>query len=319
MKNRRGFTLVELLVVIAIIGVLVALLLPAVQAARESARRSDCTNRMKQIGLATMMYHDARSVFPSAYITRAGGGGSMGTPDPTSGDAGPGWTMFVQIMPYIEESSLLGKFNLNLPCWDPSNAAGATTRISSFRCPSVSDDSTTYSVLAADGSTMYTFARGHYAAMAGRMNVWDNSSPILSNIADGVFYRNSKTRLRDILDGTSKTMFVAEQTPLHSDSTWVGIVPGSITCPGPLFAGGDCDLAAPQVNVHAGPGGDVPPTILPPNATGDVDDCWSEHPAGCNMLFGDGSVQFVLETINPLLWSALATRANGEVVTFPEP
>ena len=243
----------------------------------------------------------------------------MGPPDPTSGDAGPGWSLFVQVMPFIEESSVRTAFNLNLPCWDPSNTISGTTRIGVFRCPSVSDDSTTYPVQASDGSIMCTLARGHYTAMAGQMNVWDDPRPDLSSIADGVFYRNSKTRLKHIPDGTSHTIFLCEQTPLHSDSTWVGIVPGSQTCPGPLFAGGKCDLAAPQVNVHAGPGGDSPPVILPPNATGDVDDTWSEHPGGCNVLFGDGSVHFVPETINPILWSALSTRAASEIVQFPEP
>ena len=319
MARRTGFTLVELLVVIAIIGLLVALLLPAVQAARETARRSQCDNNLKQIGLAIVMYNDARTVLPSSYCTTPGGGGAMGSPDPTTGDTGPGWTLFVQIMPYIEEAALKNSFNTRLPCWDPSNLTAATTRVSAFRCPSVGDDSTTYSVIGPSGSPIYTFARGHYSAMAGRFDVWDNSAADLSTYADGVFYRNSKTRLKQITDGTSHTMFVCEQTPRHSDSTWVGIVPGSQTCPGPLFPGGDCDDAAAQVNVHAGPGGDPLPVILTPNLTSDTDNTWSDHPAGCNILFGDGSVHFIPDEIDPLTWSALSTRAGGEIAQIPDP
>lgn len=155
--------------------------------------------------------------------------------------------------------------------------------------------------------------------MAGQLDVWDNPAADLSTLANGVFYRNSKTRLKQITDGTSQTMFVCEQTPRHSDSTWVGIVPGSMTCPGPLFPGGDCDGSAAQVNVHAGPGGDPLPVILTPNLTSDTDNTWSEHPGGCNILFGDGSVHFIPDEINPLAWSALSTRSGGEVAQIPDP
>src|SRR4051794_26891286 len=105
-RFRRGFTLVELLVVIAIIGVLVALLLPAVQMARESARRTQCTNNLRQIGLALHTYHDTFKVFPPSYLIVPGGSSNMGPPDPDNGDAGPGWTALMLILPQIEQSNL---------------------------------------------------------------------------------------------------------------------------------------------------------------------------------------------------------------------
>src|SRR2546430_6296135 len=124
-RQKRAFTLVELLVVIAIIGILVALLLPAVQAAREAARRTQCTNNLRQIGLALHTYHDALKVFPPSYLTVPGGSPNMGKPDPDSGDAGPGWTALMLILPQIEQSSLYNSFDLNRPSWSTNNAPSA--------------------------------------------------------------------------------------------------------------------------------------------------------------------------------------------------
>ena len=310
MKHKNGFTLVELLVVIAIIGVLVALLLPAVQAARESARRSQCVNNLKQIGVGLQNFHDAKGRLPSAYQSQPGG--VMGPADLDTGDAGPGWTYLVEIMPFTEAGNIRDSLNLKLPSWSPANAGATQMSIPEFRCPSVSDDSLTYQVQDASGTVLAVFGRGNYVACSGKMNVWDVPDADLRPIADGVFFRNSRIRLKDITDGTSHTIFCGEQTPMHAPSTWVGIVPGAASCPGPTFPFGSCDLAAPQINVHAGPGGDVPAFILPPNTSSDPDAMYSEHQDGCNVLFGDGSVRFILSTINQLVWSAMASRAGNE-------
>ena len=225
MKLRRGFTLVELLVVIAIIGVLVALLLPAVQAARESARRTQCKNNLKQIGLALQNYHSAKKVFPAGYVSQAGG--VMGAANTDTGDAGPGWTCLCLLMPYIEEKSAQQALNLNVPCWDPTNAAAATTNVATYRCPSVSDGTATYAVKDQSGNTLAQLARANYVANAGQYDVWEiTQDDALAKIANGVFFRNSRIHIKDITDGTSRTIFFGEQTPIHSDSTWVGIVPG---------------------------------------------------------------------------------------------
>jgi prepilin-type processing-associated H-X9-DG protein len=302
---------VELLVVIAIIGVLVAMLLPAVQAARESARRTQCVSNLKQIGVALHAFHNAKAVLPGAYLSQPGG--VMGPADPDTGDAGPGWTCLEEILPFMEGANIRDSLDLKSPSWAPANATAVQRVIPDFLCPSVSDPSTTYQVQDVTGNTLAVFARAHYVACAGRMNVWDNTATDLRSFADGVFFRNSRIRFKDITDGTSHTTFIGEQTPLHNDSTWVGIVPGAATCPGSTFPFGNCDLAAPQINVHAGPGGDIPSFILPPNTSSDPDAMYSEHNGGCNVLYGDGSVRFILDSINQLVWSAMSTRAGNEV------
>lgn len=319
-RTRDAFTLVELLVVIAIVGVLVALLLPAVQAARESARRTQCSNNLRQVGVALQMFHDSKKVFPSAYQVTPGG--AMGAVN-DNGDAGPGWTCLMQILPYLEGNNQRESFTLTAPSWAPINSQAALQIIPPYLCPSVSDDSTHYTVKDGNGAALAEMSRSHYVFSAGTPEVWGNNAPDLRTIADGVFFRNSRIRIKDITDGTSHTVFAGEQTPFHSDSTWVGIVPGALTCTSRNFPGIPCDEAAPQINVHSGPNGmeDVDPNspeaklviIHPPNSPlGFVDEMYSEHPGGANVLFGDGSVQFVSEGINQMVWAAMATRAGNE-------
>jgi prepilin-type N-terminal cleavage/methylation domain-containing protein/prepilin-type processing-associated H-X9-DG protein len=316
---RRAFTLIELLVVITIIGVLVAMLLPAIQAARESARRMQCGNNLKQIGIAMHNHESALHVLPSAYTSTPGN--VMGAAD-GNGDAGPGWTGLFQLLPYIEEASIQKRFNRNFPAsFDQTSASPAKSVISVYRCPSVSDPSLTYLVKDSSGKQLAEFSRSHYVLCAGRHDIWTDPRADLSGIADGVFFRNSHIRVKDITDGVSHTMFASEQTPTHSDSTWVGIVPGAATCPTPRYAAAGCDVAAPQINFHSGPGlFESPPTIKPPNDVfpGYVDETHSDHPGGCNVLMGDGSVRWVSDLINQLLWEAMATRAGGEAVNDVE-
>jgi prepilin-type N-terminal cleavage/methylation domain-containing protein/prepilin-type processing-associated H-X9-DG protein len=328
-RNRGGFTLVELLVVIAIIGLLVALLLPAIQSARESARRSECASNLRQIGVGLTAFHDPRTYLPSAYLTQPGG--AMGATD-EAGDAGPGWTCLFEILPFMEGANTRNAFTLTEPSWSPANAKAALLEISTYLCPSVSDDSRSYTVKNPMGDTLAQFSRSHYVASAGRREVWDEPGD-LRRLADGVFFRNSRIRFKDITDGTSKTVFFGEQTPRHSDSTWVGIVPGAQTCPNYAnYPHVHCEGAAPQINVHAGGHEDDHALGLavsldeeghehdahevhPPNSPeGLVDGMFSEHPTGANVLFGDGSVRFISEQIEHPLWAAMATRAGGETI-----
>ena len=312
-SDRAGFTLIELLVVIAIIAVLIALLLPAVQQAREAARRTQCRNNLKQIGIALHNYHDVHNVLPPAYQAIPGTGGLGGPTDP---DGANGWTGLLSILPQIDQAVVFNAFNTQLPCWNPANATMAKTVISAYLCPSALNTTSTYDVVNSSNTVLATFSRSNYVANAGRIDVWDETGIDLSSKADGPLYKNSQTRFRDITDGLSNTVFFGEQTPYHSNSTWVGIVPTSVTCPTPKFAIAVCDGAAPQINVHSGPGVlETPPIIHPPNGDfGYVDEMYSQHDAGCHVLLGDGSVRFASKFMDGLIWSKRCTRAGGDVV-----
>ena len=313
---RRGFTLIELLVAIAIIGLLIALLMPAVQAARETARRGQCANHLKQIGHGLEMYHGVWRRYPPAYVSVPGGDAVVGPADPVTGDAGPGWTMLWSILPHVEQGPLFASFDARATCWAPQNAASARTVLPVYLCPSADGNDPLISVRDDAGNELAVFSRTNYVANAGAPEVWDEPLADLSHEADGPFYRNSRTRDADIRDGLSQTVFLGEQTPSHCDSTWVGIVPGAINCPTPRYAAAGCDLAATFINVASGPSPHHgAPVIHPPLALpGYVDVMFSDHPGGCNVLMGDGGVRFVAATISSQTWWALATRATGDVI-----
>lgn len=313
---RTGFTLVELLVVIAIIGILVSLLLPAVQMAREAARRTECTNKLKQLGLAFHNYHDANKAFPPAYLIQPGGGGNFGTPDPETRDAGPGWAWGMLLLPYMEQSALYETFDKSRSCWDPMNATAAKTQLDVFLCPSAADTDGPMEVLSASGDTLATFGRSCYVANCGQNEPWLHAVDSYQGIADGPLYRNSKTRFADVTDGLTNTVFLGEHHPVLSDKTWVGVVAGAIVSPKPRFAFNPPEPAAILVNCHSGPCSLAdPPTIHPPNSPiGAPCQMYALHPGGCNVALGDGSVRFISETINQLTWAAMSSMAEGEVV-----
>ncbi len=316
LRKHSAFTLVELLVVIAIIGILVSMLLPAVQAAREAARRTQCTNNLKQLGVGFHNYHDTHKVFPPAYVIQPGGGGVHGTPDPTTRDAGPGWAWGTLLFPFLEQGNLHDRFNMNLPCWDPSNAAATATQVNLFLCPSATRTEGLVQVKDDAGGVLATLARSCYVANAGQEEPWLFAVDDYQNIADGPLYRNSRTRFADVTDGLSNTVFLGEHHPVLSEKTWVGVVPGAMVCPQPEFAFSICEPGAILVNAHSGPCSIVtPPVIHPPNSPVAAPcQMYAEHPGGCNVLLGDGSVRFVSETINQLTWAGLASRAEGEVI-----
>jgi prepilin-type N-terminal cleavage/methylation domain-containing protein len=319
MHSKRGFTLIELLVVIAVIGILVSLLLPAVQQAREAARRTQCTNNLKQIGLALHNYHDAHRVFPAAYLadTRH----PARDPETYDGPNGFGWGAL--LLPYLDQAPLYNNFDFNRPCWDAVNALPARTTLVGMLCPSATSTHGPVQVKDGSGAVLAEFGRTTYVASAGQEEPWAYQMEDYGAVADGAMYRNSRVRTADVTDGLTNTVFFGEHAPVLSDKTWVGVVPGAEVCTNnPVrFPLTECDDAATLVNVHSGPApSEIDPVtgfapIHPPNSPlAHVCQMYSEHHGGANILLGDGSVRFVSQFIHQPTWAALASRAMGEVV-----
>jgi prepilin-type N-terminal cleavage/methylation domain-containing protein/prepilin-type processing-associated H-X9-DG protein len=344
-KLRSGFTLIELLVVIAIIGVLVGLLLPAVQKVREAANRAQCRNNLKQIGLALHHYHDSHKRFPPAYLQTSGkqAGTAYGIAYPDDGWNGlPGWGWGTLILPYLEQDNLYRSLKLDLPCWAPANAPFVKTKVPVFLCPSASRGSDgfalqRYTAGSSDDpqdpvpfSPTIFFAHSHYVTNAGQNGPWNRSpayafdytvpEPVGPELAviNGPFYRNSRTRVADVTDGLTQTVFVGECSSVLTDKTWVGVVPWGCTPPqDPPVGIGNTNSGGCLVGAHSGPDVHDHPNIVihsPNNPFGHTDEMYSEHPGpGCNVLFGDGSVRFISAFIDPNTWWALSTMNRDDV------
>src|SRR6516164_2906474 len=214
---RRAFTLVEVLVVIAIIGLLIALLLPAVQGTRESARKAQCANNLKQIGLALLHHETAKKTFPSGYVSAFDSSGT---------DTGPGWGWASYMLPQMEENAIYKTIHFDLPIEDPMNGV-RVANIPSFLCPS-DDTPHVWPAKSRDASgnpiaVICEVAASNYVAMYG------TTEPGVDG--DGMYFRNSKIRLSDVTDGTSKTIAVGERAHQLGNATWVGSVTGAILFP----------------------------------------------------------------------------------------
>lgn len=350
-QPRKGFTLIELLVVIAIIGMLVSLLLPAVQMARESARRMSCQNNLKQLALAILNYESSHRVVPPAYITntredRLIHGVRCADEHRNSH---PGWAWGALLLPQIEQPALHSQLRFNEACWSPGHMAAAMTKVPAFLCPSASGGSDGFSLLQAtdhrhgtpilrdDGSEI-RFAHSHYVTNAGIHQPWGRATaycydyeigePIPANgnrtaRMDGPFFPNSRMPLSRVTDGLSNTIFLGEHSSILSNKTWVGVVPTAVTPP-------RLDLRAWQsenngggclVGIHSGPDTHDHPEVIihaPNNPFGHTDEMWGEHGPGCSVSMGDGSVRFISAFIDPNSWVALSTRDGGEVVDVPQ-
>jgi prepilin-type N-terminal cleavage/methylation domain-containing protein/prepilin-type processing-associated H-X9-DG protein len=299
MTTRRGFTLIELLVVLAIIGVLIGLLLPAVQKVRETASRLKCRNNLKQIGLALHGYHDRNNGFPPGYVSRV---------NPDNSDAGPGWGWAAYLLDDIEQSNLKRQIRFDLQIADPANAAARTMPLALFVCPS-EPKSGTFTVVDANGNGVCDVARGSYVAMNGVLGVssdaWDNN---------GAFIRNRCLRVADITDGLSNTLFVGERCTSMSSTTWTGAVTNGVVpavrYPDTADQLANAELAPALVLAH-GSRDHIPNNSL----VFDADATASFHIAGVNFLFGDGSVHIISNSINGSVYEGLLTRAGGEPVS----
>jgi prepilin-type N-terminal cleavage/methylation domain-containing protein/prepilin-type processing-associated H-X9-DG protein len=308
--RRRGFTLIELLVVIAIIGVLIGLLLPAVQAAREAARRAQCTNNLKQIGLALHNYQSSFGVFPPGYssLWRLDGGDAGTAQD----DIGHGWGWASMILPQMEQPSVWNAINFGLTMTYRDNDTAQVIRFSSYLCPSDNPKELIPVRDEANVNTIYTVASAHYVAMYGTGEVGE--APGNGN---GMFYRNSSNTFRDLLDGSSQTFMVGERSHNLSYVTWTGRAIGGWLHKTSSFEGGNDQYSVDpeeSFTMILGPVGveDGPRTPNQPRAH--VEDYYSHHPGGVNFLFGDGSVKFIKNQISPRVYQSLATRGGGEIV-----
>jgi prepilin-type N-terminal cleavage/methylation domain-containing protein/prepilin-type processing-associated H-X9-DG protein len=302
---RRGFTLVELLVVIAIIGVLVALLLPAVQAARESARRMSCGNNLKQFGVAIHNYHDIHRFLPiSIAYNRAG-------PRPTEQPNGKGW--IVSILPQLEQQSLfaqfepgfIGAFNVGAGTGfgNPAIRQAMKTRIKVIECPSDGQSKriiNNHSELTAAIETAVT----NYKGVLGDYRLGDTASIHQGTMPDchnavvecnGIFFRNNyqyQLRLAVITDGTANTLMVGEDVPQQNLRSSA------------YFTNGDwCSCHGP-INFFVNP-----PT---PGTWPNVMTFRSRHPSGAQFCMADGSVHFVAQNINHATYRAMCTKDQGE-------
>ena len=289
--HNKAFTLVELLVVIAIIGILVSLLLPAVQAAREAARRMSCYNNLKQIGLALHNYHDANKSLPMGWI-----GVDQATRQPHALGQ-PGWGWAARVLPFLEQSNVESLLNGNLPITDPSNQAARDTHLALYRCPSDANSREFFDLTGSMPTVRIPTA--NYVGMAGTQEL-ANCETLAIGLqcrTDGIFYHNSSTQFRDITDGLSNTFMVGERNSKIDKSTWVGSIPGA-------NEGFERFLGI----------ADHPPNTLGAH----LDDLSSYHPAGTNFAIADGSVRLITNTIDLNVYQALATTQRGEPVRLPD-
>jgi prepilin-type N-terminal cleavage/methylation domain-containing protein/prepilin-type processing-associated H-X9-DG protein len=317
MRTRRAaFTLIELLVVIAIISVLIALLLPAVQSAREAGRRAQCVNNLKQIGLAMHNYVESRNALPAAEMV------FLGLTNGTN------FSALSQVLPYLEQSALFNALNFSLPDVAPTNSTVMLTNISGLICPS--DPYNPNPTLG---------AQTNYMADMGSGIVWQSSlfAPNTSlPMPNGVFYGNSATTLAAITDGLSNTGFYSERIVGDATTGIISPIADVFFDPGAPLTPAQAIAQCQALNIYD-PANQIPMVMGVPWVDGqhitlhvttpNTRSCGffivnravmppsSYHPGGVNLLLGDGSVKFVKNSVDLQTWRALGTRNGGEVIS----
>ena len=335
-----GFTLVELLVVIAIIGILIGLLLPAVNAAREAGRRAQCTNNLKQVGLALINYEGVNGAFPSAFKLLP----HADTAAP-SGTGTYGSSAFVLILPYMEYNGVFKQIDIGKAALDPVNMpprnSAYSAPVNTFLCPSAPGKPTVdYSAELSNSFNNFgvnvsfqpglIFGRSDYAPDAGMqadlpgININAGAS-IIAQPPDG------PVRIAQITDGTSHTFMVEEDAgrPGWYGTNGPAAVPSYTGAPGTAPQGGGAwadplnyiatNGSDPSGSGIAAGGGFMGIPAAPwscANGCSNDSEIFAFHPGGSNVVFGDGSVQFVANELTMSQMQALLSRAGGEVINF---
>lgn len=294
----RGFTLIELLVVIAIIAVLIALLLPAVQQAREAARRSQCRNNLKQMGLALHNYHESYQTLPPGYVSLF---------DAASNDTGPGWGWASRLLPQLDQTAAAKRINVNVGIEQPANAAIRVTTFPVFLCPS--DTATpTWAAWQRSLTTGANIALIGDVATSNYVGMFGTSEPGVGG--DGLFFRDSRVRVGDIKDGTSTTLAIGERSQRLGEASWTGAVLNAVLVPDPSdgIGNGPPEPAASIVLGHAGDG------FSPGDPRSHVNQFYAFH-GGVQFLFADGHVSLLNRSMSYSVYHALATRDGHETVS----
>jgi prepilin-type N-terminal cleavage/methylation domain-containing protein len=335
-SRRDGFTLIELLVVIAIIGVLIALLLPAVQAAREAARRVHCTNNLKQIGLAIHGYEATVGSLPPTLVITGSGGAVTWT-----NSIGP----HARILPFAEQAAIFNAINFDVEMYSPPNLTATSSRLALLVCPSESETTFTHPVGGLMSVCNYGFCTGDWFVWGGTGSTRKNRS---------AFGPNQSRRWSEFRDGLSSTLLLSEgksYQPYYRDCPGglavnnPDVIPPPDADPyivAPEYRTGNCAFRREGHNEwvesgthHTGFTTAWPPNKLirggPNNEYSDLDltskrektggptfaavTARSYHPGGVHALLGDGSVRFVKNSIDGRTWRALGTVAGGEAIS----